>query len=75
MPLYDYKCVKCEAAFEVTHRMSETPEISCPKCASKEVRKVLSTGGVVGSSKGGQSDAPPMPPCASGGCASGMCGL
>ncbi|WP_085445436.1 FmdB family zinc ribbon protein [Magnetofaba australis] len=75
MPLYDYKCDSCGHTFEVNHRMSETPEISCAQCDSKQVRKILSTGGILGSTKMGQSDAPAPSPCAGGGCASGMCGL
>lgn len=74
MPLYDYKCAKCATTFEINHRMSETPDLSCPECGDKEIRKVLTTGGVMGSIKGGQSDLPPSP-CGGGGCASGMCGL
>ncbi|MBF0622788.1 MAG: zinc ribbon domain-containing protein [Magnetococcales bacterium] len=75
MPLYDYKCESCGKGFEVSHRMSETPKISCPDCSSDQVRKVLSTGGVMGTTTGGSTTDLPPSPCMGGGCAGGMCGL
>nr|CRH04507.1 conserved protein of unknown function[Include Zinc ribbon domain] [Candidatus Magnetococcus massalia] len=77
MPLYDYKCNSCEHGFEVSHGMSEKPELSCPSCQGKEIRKVLSTGGVMGSSKMGQDSAPMPSPCAGGACGlpGGGCGF
>ncbi|WP_442918232.1 FmdB family zinc ribbon protein [Magnetococcus sp. PR-3] len=69
MPLYDYKCDSCDHTFEVQHSMSETPKLACPKCEAKEIRKILSTGGIVGSTKMGQDSAPPSP------CAGGACGM
>jgi putative FmdB family regulatory protein len=77
MPLYDYKCNDCQHCFEESHAMSAPPIKICPECGKEKVRKVLSTGGVLNSSKGGQDMAPSGPPCASmgggGGCAGGMC--
>ena len=75
MPIYDYKCDGCEHCFEESHSMA-TPNIkTCPECGKDLVRKVLSTGGVLGSIKNGERAA--APPCASmgggGGCAGGMC--
>ena len=32
MPRYDYKCLSCEKIYEITHKISEDPEIMCPKC-------------------------------------------
>ena len=32
MARYDYRCSSCGHVFEVEHRMSEHPEIHCPKC-------------------------------------------
>jgi len=31
MPRYDYKCLSCETSYEITHKISEDPEILCPK--------------------------------------------
>ena len=74
MPLYDYKCDLCKHCFEESHSMSAPAIKICPECGKEGVRKVLSTGGVLNSSKGGQDVAAPSP-CASmgGGCAGGMC--
>ena len=33
MPRYDYKCLSCETSYEITHKISEDPEILCPKCS------------------------------------------
>jgi len=32
MPRYDYKCLSCETLYEITHKITEDPEIKCPKC-------------------------------------------
>lgn len=32
MPYYTYRCDKCNHEIEVTHKMSEKPDISCPNC-------------------------------------------
>ncbi|MBF0213277.1 MAG: zinc ribbon domain-containing protein [Magnetococcales bacterium] len=74
MTLYDYKCDGCGVRFEQDHPMSAPPVRVCPECGAEKVRKILSTGGVqIAGSRPSPSAAPP--PCASGGCAGGMCGL
>ncbi|MBF0142169.1 MAG: zinc ribbon domain-containing protein [Magnetococcales bacterium] len=76
MPIYDYKCDACQHAFEENHPMSAPPVRQCPACGAEKVRKILSTGGIVGSTKGGQDFSPPAAsPCGGGGCGSGMCGM
>ncbi|MEO5350005.1 MAG: zinc ribbon domain-containing protein [Magnetococcus sp. YQC-3] len=74
MPLYDYKCDACATRFEVDHPMSAPPVQVCPECGANKVRKILSTGGISVRTKEFRPSAAP-PPCASGGCASGMCGM
>lgn len=32
MPRYDYKCLQCEHIYEIEHKITEDPEIMCPKC-------------------------------------------
>ncbi|MBF0615018.1 MAG: zinc ribbon domain-containing protein [Magnetococcales bacterium] len=75
MPLYDYKCDGCGVRFEKEHPMSAPVVKVCPECGAEKVRKLLTTGGVQvsGSARSAAPSAPP--PCASGGCAGGMCGL
>ena len=43
MPTYDYMCDSCGIAFEVQHKMTDTPVIVCPKCG-QTARQVLSAG-------------------------------
>ena len=71
MPIYEYKCDGCGIRFERNQRMSDEPVRVCPECGKESVRKILSTGGVVGSMKSPE----PPPSCPTGGCAGGMCGL
>ena len=40
MPLYEYRCQKCEAEFELLVR-NEKDRV-CPKCQSRDLEKLLS---------------------------------
>jgi len=42
MPIYEYKCSKCEHQFEVIQRFSDNPIESCPECNEKQVKKLVS---------------------------------
>ncbi|MBU1027064.1 MAG: zinc ribbon domain-containing protein [Candidatus Margulisbacteria bacterium] len=46
MPLYDYKCTKCNHIFEVKQRITEKPLKECPKCGGK-VNRLISAAGIV----------------------------
>lgn len=36
MPIYEYKCKKCDENIEEIHRLGKAPKtITCPKCKSK----------------------------------------
>ena len=41
MPLYEYKCNKCSATFEVIQKITELPMKKCPQCGGS-VKKVIS---------------------------------
>ena len=41
MPIYDFRCTKCESEFELIILSSDTP--ACPECGSSEVQKLVST--------------------------------
>jgi len=44
MPIYDYKCVKCDKAFEESlpiDRRDEPCSLPCPECGAKEVKKIV----------------------------------
>lgn len=44
MPIYEYKCSNCNTKFEILHRsITKVEDVSCPKCNSNEVKKMLST--------------------------------
>ena len=44
MPRYEHKCIKdvCEFLFLLTYKITEEPNINCPKCASPTKRQVSS---------------------------------
>ena len=42
MPIYEYKCSKCEHQFEVIQRFSDNPIQICPECNKKSVQKLVS---------------------------------
>ena len=43
MPVYDYKCLKCDETFSITERMAEhgTKTVLCPRCKAKKVERVF----------------------------------
>jgi putative FmdB family regulatory protein len=44
MPLYEYRCLKCKAAFEVLQNLGKTAAgLTCPQCGDKQVEKQFST--------------------------------
>ena len=49
MPLYDYRCSACGAAFEMLVRGSTVP--ACPQCASTALERQLSLTAPQGPSK------------------------
>ena len=42
MPIYEYKCSKCEHQFEIIQRFSDSPLESCPECGQKSIKKLVS---------------------------------
>jgi len=66
MPIYEYRCLECGEGFEKFVRsMNSTPDVKCPKCGGRKVKKVLSTFGFKVS---GSTSAPNCPTCSSGVC-------
>lgn len=83
MPTYDYRCEANGQVVEVSHRMSETLRTWGELCeaagrdlgdtpADTPVSRMATGGNLISSSSMGSGTAPP---CASGGCGGGMCGL
>ncbi|HHV81490.1 MAG TPA: zinc ribbon domain-containing protein [bacterium] len=42
MPLYDYKCLNCDATFEVLIK-SPDEDVFCESCGSKNVKRLISS--------------------------------
>ncbi|MFH1674292.1 MAG: zinc ribbon domain-containing protein [Pseudomonadota bacterium] len=54
MPIYEYQCEKCRRIFErLVYSSEDNEQIVCPKCGAKQVKRVLSTTGILGSSCAG----------------------
>ena len=44
MPIYEFKCLKCEEFIELlVMNKDEKIELKCPKCDSEELERVLSS--------------------------------
>jgi putative FmdB family regulatory protein len=44
MPIYEFKCSKCDEFFEVLIvRSDDESEVACPKCGHAEFERVMST--------------------------------
>ena len=46
MPLYDYKCHKCDFVVEKFHMMDDSPKFYCPDCHDIPLVKLMSFGGL-----------------------------
>jgi len=69
MPIYEYRCGKCEHFFEVLVRGPSDAPAVCPSCGASQVRRQLSTFAAhVG------HDAPGCSLGAAGGCDPRACG-
>lgn len=42
MPLYEYKCEKCETVSEFHMKMSDPHPEQCPSCGASSLRKIIS---------------------------------
>ena len=42
MPIYDYKCSKCEHEIEIIQKINDKPKEVCPKCNKKGLKKQIS---------------------------------
>jgi putative regulatory protein, FmdB family len=70
MPLYEYKCNKCNNKFE-TLVLSSDDEINCPDCNSTNLEKLFSTFGVKSEDSFSSSSIPVGSGC---GCTPTSCG-
>jgi len=42
MPIYEYKCLDCDVAFELLRKMHDDSPVHCAACASMHTEKLLS---------------------------------
>ncbi len=47
MPTYEYQCQKCGFEFEREQRITEDPIKTCPKCRSRQAKRLLSAPGFI----------------------------
>ncbi len=54
MPLYEFKCLKCQELFELLVLNNDHDTVTCPKCNSADFERVLSVASYsMGKSAGG----------------------
>ncbi|MBK8480757.1 MAG: zinc ribbon domain-containing protein [Proteobacteria bacterium] len=56
MPIYEYKCERCERQFEVL--LKTTEKAKCPHCGGAKLKQQLSVFAVGGASGGGMDALP-----------------
>ena len=69
MPIYEYRCKKCNHVFEELQKINEGNEdLVCPACREPRPEKLLSCCSFIGNSESSSLDPmPASPPCGSGG--------
>lgn len=71
MPIYEFRCVKCQDVFEFLMKPGEDAvEMACPKCGAEEFERVMSCTNFAMSGSGGGEAAPSatVRNCSSGNC-------
>jgi putative FmdB family regulatory protein len=73
MPIYEYKCDKCETRFEkLVRRTADENQLSCPSCGERHLSQEYSTF----SARANGLAAQQAPACPGGMCRTpGMCGM
>lgn len=67
MPIFSYKCQKCNNEFELLVGVTaEKADSECPKCKSKSIKKITSSFSVHNTYTNGSS-------CTTGSCSTGKC--
>ena len=68
VPIYEYKCSACEAAFEqLVRSQRDEKKVVCPKCGDRRIERQLS----VPAAPHTNTKTPPAGPC--GSCSDGSC--
>jgi putative FmdB family regulatory protein len=73
MPIYEFKCLKCEEFFELlVMKNDEEVDMHCPKCNAAEFERVLSTTNYA-MAEGGASASSPSANAQTRTCSGGSC--
>jgi putative FmdB family regulatory protein len=79
MPIYEYECDNCGNVFEEIVYSVTNDTLPCPKCSSKETKKLMSRVGGIAMGKMSSGPAcssgaacPGASTCGAGGCCGGM---
>lgn len=67
MPIYEFRCQKCNALFEALVSSTCIDGVVCKKCGSKEIKKTISAASYrLASSSGGRAPSGAFSGCSSG---------
>jgi putative FmdB family regulatory protein len=73
MPIYDYKCSKCDSTSEILVHSMESHAVNCPECGSGDMEKLITTSysfrmgsQAPGTTCCGQTERCETPPCGGG---------
>ena len=47
MPIYEYQCLTCSLQFTLFKRLSDTEPVTCSKCDSRNIKRLISRTSVV----------------------------
>ena len=73
MPIYEYRCKECGAEFEELTLSRDNGAVTCRKCSSRRVTRLLSTFAVGSQAAPSKVDAGPCGAC--GAAQRGLCGV
>jgi len=71
MPIYEYKCKKCDKKFEILVMGKDTP--ACPSCGNLKIKRLLSTCGFVSKGSSGETVSASAGTSSCAGCSSNSC--
>ena len=43
MPIFEFRCKKCNTTFEELLRSSDSSNVTCPNCGGSEIKRLIST--------------------------------
>ena len=74
MPVYEYRCRKCNVKFSKFFQSFDTGEVLCPECSSKDVKKCISNIMMIKSdNESNNTSSSSCSSCSSGNCSSCKC--